>query len=109
MCIPDGIAHGTGPQEAPNASMYRSSKATLAQPSALWTGQLSEYIPTRTAMITWHAVMTAAPLKSSHRRPRLSMLQIEVVTPTSCVTLRMPDMRSCMSVSRPMVSNNVGE
>jgi len=60
-------------------------------------------------MITWHTVMSAAPLRSSHRRPSVSMLQIEVVTPTSWVTLRMPDIRSCMSVSRPMVSNKVGE
>ena len=107
--IPDGKLHPTGPHDAPNANMYNRSIATLAQPSALWAGQLSENSPTRTAMIAWQMVMSRAPPRSSHRRPRVSMVQTLVHTPTSCVTLRIPDMRSCMSVSKPMVSNRVGE
>lgn len=33
--ISEGIAHGTGPHEAPNESMKKSNIATEAQPSAL--------------------------------------------------------------------------
>lgn len=95
--LPEGMAQPTGPQLAPNAIIYTNSKATEAQPCGRCAGQLSEYRPTRTAMITWLIVINNAPERSRDRRPKLSIVQMVVITPTNCVTLRIPDIKSCMS------------
>lgn len=49
--ISAGMAQGTGPQLAPNASMYTKRKATLVHPAVVCCGQLPEYIPTRAVMM----------------------------------------------------------
>lgn len=60
-------------------------------------------------MIMWESVMQALPARSKGRRPKKSILQMDVVTPTSCVMLRTPDMMSCMLWFKPIVPKSVGE
>lgn len=47
----EGKAQGTGPHEAPKASMKNNNIDTEAQPSALCAGQLLENFPTNTLMM----------------------------------------------------------
>ena len=49
--ISAGIAHGIGPQVAPNVSMKNSKKATLVQAAAWCSVHLPLYLPTRMAMM----------------------------------------------------------
>jgi hypothetical protein len=48
--ISDGMAHGTGPQVAPNENMYRNRKATATHPSTAKLAQRLPNLPTSTAM-----------------------------------------------------------
>lgn len=60
-------------------------------------------------MITCEIVMRILPQRSNGRLPTLSIVQMLVLTPTSWVILRTPDMISCMLWFSPIVSKRVGE